>query len=173
MSETIVNKIAESGLITLRPEEWIPSRDLAEFDLKDFLFMGMILKEKDFRESMKAHDWAQYKGKVLCVFCSADAIIPSWAYMLVATNVAPYNAGVFYGNAAQWRSAQLLNVVQQMDVTPYEDQRVIIKGCSEEFEIGPEIYLALTNKLVPVVKSLMFGEPCSTVPVYKRPKTSA
>jgi hypothetical protein len=173
MSDTIVNKIAESGLITLRPEEWIPSQDLAEFDLKDFLFMGMILKEKDFRENMKAHDWTQYKGKVLCVFCSADAIIPSWAYMLVATHAAPYVSGMYYGNAAQWRSAQLLNVVQQMDVTPYDDQRVIIKGCSEEFEIGPEIYLALTNKLVPVVKSLMFGEPCSTVPVYKRPKTSA
>lgn len=173
MSDTIVNKIAESGLITLRPEEWIPSRALAEFDLKDYLFMGMILKEKDFRESMKAHDWTQYKDKVLCVFCSADAIIPSWAYMLVATHAAPFVSAMYYGNVGQWRSAQLLNVVQQMDVTPYDDQRVIIKGCSEEFEIGPEIYLALTNKLVPVVKSLMFGEPCSTVPVYKRPKTSA
>lgn len=172
MSEMLVNKIAESGLITLRPEEWISDQSLAEFDLKNFLFMGMILKEKDFRESMKNLDWSQYKDKVLCVFCSADAIIPSWAYMLVATNAAPFAKNVFYGNAAQWRSAQLLKLIEQLDITQYKDQRVIIKGCSEEFSIGPEIYLALTHKLVPVVKSLMFGEPCSTVPVYKRPKAN-
>ena len=92
--------------------------------------------------------------------------------MLVATHAANFASGVFYGNAAQWRSAKLLEVVQQMDVQPYEDQRIIIKGCSEEYAIGPEIYLALTNRLVPVVRSLMFGEPCSTVPVYKRSKTN-
>ena len=173
MSEILVNKIAESGLITLKPEEWIPDQSLAEFDLKDYLFMGMILKEKDFRDSMKNHDWTQYKGKVVCVFCSADAIIPSWAYMLIATHAAPFAQNVFYGNAAQWRSTELLQLIAELDVTPYKDQRVIIKGCSEEFAIGPEIYLSLTNRLVPVVKSLMFGEPCSTVPVYKRPKENA
>lgn len=170
MGDTLVNKIAESGLITLRPEEWIPGEALAAFDVSHYLFMGQILKEKEFRTAMKEHDWSQYKNKIVCVYCAADAIIPSWAYMLIATFAAPFGKEIFYGTPAQWQSKQLIQFIQQMDVKPYEDQRVIIKGCSEAFEIGPEIYLNLTAKLVPVVKSLMFGEPCSTVPVYKRTK---
>jgi hypothetical protein len=172
MADTIVNRVAESGLITLKPEEWISKTQPAEFDLKDYLFMGQILKEKDFRENVKSHDWTKYKGKSLCVFCSADAIIPSWAYMLIATNAASLATEIFYGNANQWRTAQLLASIDKMDLSEYKDQMVIIKGCSDEFAIGPEIYVALTSKLVPVVKSLMFGEPCSTVPVYKRPKAN-
>jgi len=172
MADTIVNRVAESGLITLKPEEWISKTQPAEFDLKDYLFMGQILKEKDFRESMKVHDWSQYKGEALCLFCSADAIIPSWAYMLIATNAAPFTSEIFYGTSNQWRAAQLLSTIDQMDMSEYKDQMVIIKGCSDEFAIGPEIYVALTSRLVPVVKSLMFGEPCSTVPVYKRPKAN-
>jgi hypothetical protein len=172
MADTIVNRVAESGLITLKPEEWISKTQPAEFDLKDYLFMGQILKEKDFRENVKSHDWTQYKGKSLCVFCSADAIIPSWAYMLIATNAAHLVTEIFYGNANQWRTAQLLASIGKMDLSEYKDQMVIIKGCSDEFAIGPEVYVALTSKLVPVVKSLMFGEPCSTVPVYKRPKAN-
>lgn len=170
MSDTLVNKIAESGLITLRPEEWVPKSKPAVIDIKDFLFMELILKEKDFREMMKTHPWAQYKDQSLCVFCSTDAIIPSWAYMLIATNAIPFTQNIFFGSPAQWQSRQLLDYIDHLDVSPYDDQRVIIKGCSEDVIIGPEIYMALTNKLVPVVKSLMFGEPCSTVPVFKRPK---
>ena len=172
MSDTLINRVAESGLITLKPEEWIPKTQPAAFDLKDYLFMGLILKEKDFRENMKAHDWSQYQGNTICLFCSADAIIPSWAYMLIATQAAPYASSIFFGTPNQWRSVQLIEVIQQMDLSPYKDQMVIIKGCSDEFAIGPEIYVELTAKLVPVVKSLMFGEPCSTVPVYKRPKAN-
>jgi hypothetical protein len=172
MSDALVNRVASSGLITLKPEEWAPSEVPEVFDLKDFLFMALILKEQDFRESMKAHDWTQYRGKVLCVYCSADAIIPSWAYMLVASMAAPYANEVFFGAKDQWVSKQLMRYVDQLDCKPYVDQMVIIKGCSDEVAIGPEIYLALTSKLVPVVKSLMFGEPCSTVPVYKRPKAT-
>ncbi len=170
MSDALVNKIAESGLITLKPEEWVPSDRPLSFDLSTFLFKGLILKEQDFRESMKTHDWTQYQGKILCVFCSADAIIPSWAYMLVTTMATPFATGIFFGTPAQWISQQILNYIQQLNITSYADQRVIIKGCSDEIAIGPEIYVALTHKLVPVVKSLMFGEPCSTVPVFKRPK---
>jgi len=172
MSDTLVNRVAESGLITLKPEEWIPKIQPVVFDIKDYLFMGQILKEKDFRESMKAHDWSQYQGKIICLFCSADAIIPSWAYMLIATSAATFASNIFFGNASQWRSSQLISFIKDMDITPYMDQMVIIKGCSDEFEIGPEIYVELTSRLVPVVKSLMFGEPCSTVPVYKRPKAN-
>ena len=170
MSGTLVNKVANSGLITLKPEEWAPREQPASFDLKDFLFMELILKEKDFREALKSYNWEQYKGTPLCVFCSADAIIPSWAYMLVTTYATPVAKSVFYGTPAQWFDHQLLDFIQQLDVTPYHDERVIIKGCSDGLEISPSVYVALTHKLMPVVKSLMFGEPCSTVPVFKRSK---
>ena len=119
---------------------------------------------------LRLHSWSQYSGKTLCVFCSVDAIIPSWAYMLIATNAAPYASEIFYGSPVAWQTKQLLVYIDNMDEHAYADQRVIIKGCSDDFEIGPEIYIALTHKLVPVVKSLMFGEPCSTVPVFKRTK---
>jgi len=170
MSDALVNRVASSGLITLKPEEWAPATKPDSFDLKDYLFMSLILKEQDFRDHMKSHDWDNYKDKVLCVFCSADAIIPSWAYMLVATMASPMAKEVFFGGPEQWMSRQLLNYIDDLDLSPYQDQRVIIKGCSDEVTIGPEIYMALTNKLVPIVKSLMFGEPCSTVPVFKRTK---
>jgi len=119
---------------------------------------------------MKSHDWTQYQDQVLCVYCSADAIIPSWAYMLIGTMAQPHAKEIFFGTPETWISQYLLRYVTEMDMTPYTDQRVIIKGCSDEVTIGPEIYMALTTRLTPVVKSLMFGEPCSTVPVYKRPK---
>ena len=170
MSDALVNRVASSGLITLKPEEWAPASRPVSFDLKDYLFMGLILKEQDFREAMKIHDWSSYEGKVLAVFCSADAIIPSWAYMLVATHANSFAKSVFFGTPEQWINHQLIDYIDKLDVTPYTDQRVIIKGCSDEYPIGPEIYVALTNRLVPVVKSLMFGEPCSTVPVFKRSK---
>lgn len=170
MSDALVNRVASSGLITLKPEEWAPAQSLMVFDLKEYLFMSMILKEQDFRDSMKTHDWAQYQDKVLCVYCSTDAIIPSWGYMLVATMATPFAKEVFFGTQDQWISRQLMHHIENLDLTPYVDQRVIIKGCSDHVAIGPEIYVALTSRLVPVVKSLMFGEPCSTVPVFKRPK---
>ncbi|MEP6794164.1 MAG: DUF2480 family protein [Saprospiraceae bacterium] len=170
MSETLVNKIAESGLITLRPEDWAPKKTPAVLDIKEFLFMELILKEKDFRDMMKNYNWSQFQDQALCVFCSTDAIIPSWAFMLISTHAIPYTKENFFGTPDQWLSRQLLDHVDHLDVSPYHDQRVIIKGCSDGVNIGPEVYMALTNKLVPVVKSLMFGEPCSTVPVFKRPK---
>lgn len=168
MSDTLVNRIAGSGLITLRPEEWLTSTPITAFDLKDYLFMELVLKEQEFRDKLKQHDWQQYNDKVLCVFCSTDAIIPYWAYMLVTAQASPYAKEIFFGTQAQWTTKQLLAHIASLDITQYQDERVIIKGCSDGIEIGPEIYVALTEKLVPVVKSLMFGEPCSTVPVYKR-----
>ncbi len=170
MSDTLVNKIAESGLITLRPEEWTPNITPLTLDLKDYLFMELILKEQDFRTAMKNHNWSQYSGKPLCVFCSTDAIIPSWAYMIISSLAVPFTRDIFFGTPDQWLSHRLLDYIDQLDISQYKDQRVIIKGCSDGVNIGPEIYMSLTNKLVPVVKSLMFGEPCSTVPVFKRPK---
>ena len=173
MSDQLVNRVAASGLITLKPEEWLPSVEPLLFDLKDYLYMGMILKEKDFREQMAAYDWKSTAGRVLCVFCSADAIIPSWAWMLVGSLAAPHAREVFQGTLAEWQTRQLLRHVEALDAETYRDQRVILKGCSDKMPVGPEVYLALTVKLVPVVKSLMFGEPCSTVPVYKKGRTGA
>jgi hypothetical protein len=170
MEKTLVNKIAESGLVTIRPEAWVSDTPCTEFDLKEYLFHGLILKEQDFRDRLKTIDWSQYKDQVVCVFCSADAIIPSWAYMLVTTYASPFAKAVFFGNKIQWITSELLRHIEQMDIAQYRDKLMVIKGCSDEFPVGPEVYVALTARLVPVVKSLMFGEPCSTVPVYKRPK---
>ena len=132
----------------------------------------MILKEQDFRDSMKSHEWEQYQDKVLCVFCSVDAIIPSWAYMLVAANAADKANDIFYGTPQQYTTNKLLSHIEKMNAADFTGQKVIIKGCSDDAYIGPEVYVALTHKLVPVVKTLMFGEPCSTVPVFKRRKES-
>lgn len=170
MSDALVNRVAASGLITLKPEEWIPATQPEVFDLKDYLFMGQILKEQDFRTAVKEHDWSRYLQKVICVYCSTDAIIPSWAFMLVASMLSPHAEEVFFGSPVAWTNHKLIEHIRQMDLKPYEDQRVIIKGCSDHFAIGPDIYMALTGRLVPIVKSLMFGEPCSTVPVFKRTK---
>ncbi len=170
MSDALVNRVANSGLITLKPEEWAPTEKPDVFDLRAFLFMDMILKEQDFRAALKTYDWSQHQDKVLCIFCSSDAIIPSWAYMLVVTYAAPVARELFYGTPDQYISHALLRHIESLDVAPFEGQRVILKGCSDAVPVGPEVYTALTAKLVPVVKSLMFGEPCSTVPVYKQPK---
>jgi hypothetical protein len=122
---------------------------------------------------MAAYDWKSLAGKVLCIHCSADAIIPSWAYMLVAANAAAKAAEVFFGTPEAWPAARMLRHVEAMDIEPYRDQRVVLKGCSDKVTVGPEVYLALTTRLVPVVKSLMFGEPCSTVPVFKKSRPGA
>jgi hypothetical protein len=168
MSEVPVNRIAASGLITLKPEEWAPVSATQSFDLRDYLFMGLILKEKDFREQLKAFDWATIQGKTLCVYCSTDAIIPDWAYMLITSLATPYARDIFFGTPEQWVNSEILHHIGQMDVAPYSGQRVVIKGCTDKVKLSPGIYMALTHKLTPVVASLMFGEPCSTVPVYKR-----
>lgn len=168
--EPIVNKIAQSGLITLDLEQLIP-KDLAieAFDLKPFLFREMILKEKDFREALAAFDWSIYKDKAVAVFCSVDAIIPAWAFMLVASYLAPLTKCVFTGTIEAFREQMLLKSITQLDITQYADQKIILKGCGTD-PVPAAAYLAMSLRLQPVVKSLMYGEPCSTVPVYKRKK---
>ncbi|MCS7035180.1 MAG: DUF2480 family protein [Saprospiraceae bacterium] len=164
----LVNRVAQSGLITLDLETFYPEGEIAAFDLKDYLFMGLILKEKDFREALKAHDWAQYAGKNVAVFCSADAIIPMWAYMLVAAYAAPYARDVFQGRPEQFIEAAFLKKIAAIDLTPYEGKRLVVKGCSDR-PVPPSAYVEITRRLQPIALSIMFGEPCSTVPVYKRP----
>jgi hypothetical protein len=169
MEQPLVNRVANSGLITLKLEEFFPPQELAVFDLKDYLFMEMILKEKDFREALKDHHWEQYQGKVLLVFCSADAIIPVWAYMLVSAYAAPYAHDIFQGTADDFYRTYFLRQLDQLDMEQYRDQRLVIKGCSDH-PVPPAAYLEITRKLQPLVKSIMYGEPCSTVPVYKQPR---
>lgn len=164
----LVNRIAQSGLITLKLEEHFPTREMVTFDLKDFLFKGLILKEKDFRADLKAHDWSSYQDKVLLIHCSTDAIIPVWAYMLVAAQAAPYAAEVFQGSKEEYLLAHYRSVVEAIDPAEYQDARLVIKGCSDH-PVPLTAYVMITEKLRPVARSIMFGEPCSTVPIYKKP----
>ncbi len=165
--ETIRNKVAESGLITIDLEQYYPQEDPLVFDLKNFLFREMLLREKDFREAMEQHDWTVYQNKHVAVCCSSEAIIPMWAYMLVASKLTPVASRITVGNLDSAKREVFLNRIQQLDASQYADKRVIIKGCGEK-EIPPYAYLAITEHLMPYVKSLMYGEPCSTVPVYKK-----
>ena len=166
MSEVLVNKVSNSGLITLDLEKFMPSGEPASFDLKDYLFMELILKEKDFRESLKNLDWSAYEGKNVAVFCSADAVIPVWAYMLVATYLEPVAKEVYMGQPADMYKHIFLKNIASIPVDNYSGERVVVKGCGD-IHIEPYAYGAVTSLLRPVVKSIMYGEPCSTVPIYK------
>jgi hypothetical protein len=169
VEQTLVNRVAASGLVTLKLEEFFPKEEMASFDLKDYLFMGLILKEKDFREALANHDWAQYEGKNLAVFCSADAIIPVWAYMLVTVYAVPFAADIFQGTPEEFYKHIFQKALDEVDASQYADQRIVIKGCSDH-PVPPSAYVELTRKLQPHAKSIMFGEPCSTVPIYKKAK---
>jgi hypothetical protein len=149
------------------PEEFFPAAEIISFDLKDHLFKGLLLKELEFRNSLKNTDWSAYREKTVAVFCSEDAILPSWSYMLVMQYLLPFTSDVFYGNPDEVTVSKWLANIKNMDAIKYTGERVVIKGCGKKQANGT-IYLELSKKLLPVVKSLMFGEPCSTVPVYKR-----
>ncbi len=168
----LVNRVAQSGLITLDLETFFPNEPIVSFDLKQYLFMEMILKEKDFREALDAHDWAQYTGQILAVYCSADAIIPMWAYMLVATHAAPYAADIVQATPGQVPQVIFSKKLAALDIEQYEGKRMVIKGCSDK-PVPPSAYLDITKRLRPIVKSIMFGEPCSTVPVFKSAKVTS
>ena len=166
--EPIINKVAASGLITISLEDFLPEENtLAVFDLKPFLFREMILREKDFREALPAHDWNQYAGKHVAITCSADAIIPMWAYMLVAAMLQPVAASVFSGNLEALRRHMILQHIAAMPVDTYAGQRIVIKGCGDR-PVPEAAFIAITDRLRPIVRSIMYGEPCSTVPVYKQ-----
>lgn len=168
--EPLVNRVAKSGLITIDLEQYYPKEEIAIFDMKDHLFQGLVLREKDFREVVKTYDWEKYKGKVLLVDCSNDAIIPVWAYMLVASAAAPYASEVFQGSKEEYLKMAYLRQLATINPEDYAGQRIVIKGCSNK-PVPPAAYTELTRKLQPVAKSIMYGEPCSTVPIYKRKVT--
>ncbi len=164
--DPIINKVAQSGLITIDLEEWYPQGDRLHFDLKPLLFEGLILREKDLRDFLKTHDWSQYQAKYVSVNNSSDAIIPTWAYMLIASHLQPHAARIVFGTNEQLESQLFNEVFDKLDLAPFKDQRVVIKGCSK-LPVPAAAYMELTRRLRPIVKSIMFGEPCSTVPVFK------
>ena len=169
MSEEIKNRVAGSGIITIELEELYPEGERIMFDIKDVLWQGMALKEKDFREFIKAHDWSQYKDKYVGIICSADAIIPTWAYMLLTTALEPFAKKVVLGDPETLETVLFIHELDKLNPEDYKEARVVIKGCSTK-PVPDAAYVEITEKLRPYVSSLMYGEPCSTVPLYKAKK---
>ena len=167
MEDIIVNKVAQSGLVTLDLEEFYHSDDIATFDVKDYLFMELILKEKEYRDTLKNIDWSIYENKVVAITCSADAIIPLWAYMLAVTYLQPFAKDILFGTSEEVLQSLYLKNLGQIDAKEYEDKRVVIKGCGDK-KIPEAAFVEITKKLRPFAKSIMYGEPCSTVPIFKR-----
>ena len=167
MENVIVNKVAESALTSLDLEEYYPKGETSVFDLKDHLFMGLILKEKDFRAALQSYDWEQFRDKNVAITCSADAIIPMWAYMLVASNLQPVAKEVVFGEEKAILNTLLLRNLATIKGEDYLDKRVVVKGCGD-VAIPESAYVEITNKLRPYAKSIMYGEPCSTVPIFKK-----
>lgn len=167
MEEPIINRVNQSGLIQLDLETMRTPGDRIFFDLAPLLFMGLALKEKEYREFLAGHDWSAYQDKFVAIGCTADAIIPTWAYMLAATYLNPVARGVIFGDLAELEKNLYLTQIEAINASEFEDARIVIKGCSKE-AVPTEAYVALMQKLQPVAKSIFFGEPCSTVPLFKK-----
>lgn len=163
----IVNKVAQSGLITFDLATLKPIGERVELDMKDYLFQGLILREKDFREFIKTHDWAQYKNKNIAISCSTDAIIPTWAYMLLANKLEPYANEVVFGDLKTLETVLYRKALAALDMNQFRDERVIIKGCGD-IHVPESAFIYFTTQLSKVAKSIMYGEACSSVPVFKR-----
>lgn len=167
MEQPIVNKVAQSQLITINPEDFYPSEEIIEFDLKNYLYLEVMLKEKDFREAMKTLDLSPFANKTVAIMCTTDAIVPLWAYMLVVATLQPGAAFVLYGSRQEVFERLYLKNLEKLDAASYFGKRVILKGCGQK-PIPAVVYAQLTAMLLPHTKSLMYGESCSTVPVYKQ-----
>ena len=169
MAEEIINRVVNSKLKTFDLEEIYPEGERIVFDIKDWLFQELILKEKDFRASVKKHDWSQYKNSFVAVSCSVDAIIPSWAFMLVVSELTSFANKVVIGDLELLETAIYQELISFFDFKEYIDLPVIIKGCSNK-PIPNSAYAFLIEKLQPIATSIMFGEACSTLPIYKLQK---
>jgi hypothetical protein len=163
----IVNRVAGSPLITFDLEDYYHHGERVMFDIKEFLFEEMILREKDFRAKIKDFDWTQFEGKNIAITCSVDAIIPYWAYMLIMTKLSPFAHFVVQGDLHALELALIRKALASLDLEKYRDKKVVVKGCGK-YPVPVSAYVEITRLLTPVVSSLMYGEPCSTVPLYKR-----
>lgn len=168
--DQIINRVASSALVTFDLEEYYQPGERVLVDLKPWLFQELILREKDFRNFVRDHDWSQYQDKFVAVTCSADAIIPYWAYMLVSIAAGPFAKHLVFGTLEELETDLFRRALKTVDWSRFKDAKVVVKGCSK-VSVPPAVYVDATRELRPLVASLMFGEPCSTVPLYKRPKS--
>lgn len=166
MEEFIENKVDKSGLITISLDDFYVEGERVLIDIKDLLYEGLILREKDVREFVKNENWEKYLNKFVAIYCSADAIVPMWSYMLIASALEPFAKEILFGDLKELEVQLFINEIKKLEIEKYRNKRVIIKGCGK-VQIPEAAYVAITLKLRPVVKSLMFGEACSTVPIYK------
>ena len=167
--EQIINKVAQSGIITIDLEVFYPQGERVLFDIKNLLFQGLILREKDFREFVKNEDWSKYKNKYIALTCSEDAIVPTWAYMLLATHLEPYAKRIVFGDLETLETILYNEIFNKLNIADYKDARIVIKGCGN-LPVPKAAFVEITRLLRPVAKSIMYGEPCSTVPLYKKNK---
>lgn len=167
MTEEIINKVAQSDLVTINLEDFYPKGERVLFDIKPWLFEELILKEKDFREQIKNHDWSQYQNKFVAVTCTADAIIPTWAFMLVASALTPFTQKIVFGDLKKLDEEIFQEQIQKLNIENYRDEKIIIRGCST-IDVPVSAYVELINRLRPVAKSIMYGDACSTVPLFKK-----
>lgn len=167
MAEEIINRVANSKLVIVDLEDYYPKGKRVLFDIKNWLFEGIVLREKDFREHVKTHDWEQYQDSYVALYCSTDAIVPAWAYMLITIALEPYAKATVLGDLEALETTIYQNIINQLDVTEFRDKALIIKGCSKK-PVPVNAYVMLTAKLKSVAKSIMYGEACSSVPLFKR-----
>jgi hypothetical protein len=167
--EPIINRVAQSALVSIDLEQYYPEGARALLDIKDVLFQGLILREKDFRQWIKEHDWQQYNGKYVAITCSADAVVPVWAYMLIGTVLEPHAKFFVFGSEQELEDILYQQALTNVNPEDFRDAKVVIKGCSNK-PVPVSAYVEITRKLRPYVSSIMYGEPCSTVPLYKKPR---
>jgi len=167
MADEIINRVANSKLITVNLEDYYPQGHRVLFDIKDWLFEGFVLREKDFRTQVAEFDWSQYQGAYIALTCSSDAIIPGWAYMLLSIQLEPFAKKIIIGTLDNLETAIYQDVINVLDVSDFKDKPIIIKGCSKK-PVPQNAYIMLANKLQPFAKSIMYGEACSSVPLYKK-----
>ncbi|MCP4977052.1 MAG: DUF2480 family protein [Maribacter sp.] len=167
MEKEIINRVAQSQLKTIDLEDYYAIGERVLLDIKDWLYQGIVVREKEFRTRIDAHEWSQYQDKYVAIECSSDAIIPGWAYMLCATKLQPYAKKVVQGDLEVLETTLYQSIIENLDITEFKDKSVIIKGCSSK-PVPQNAYLWITAKLLTVAKSVMYGEACSSVPLFKK-----
>ena len=170
MSDEIINRVANSKLVNIDLEDYYPKGERLIFDIKDWLLEGFVLREKDFRKQASEHNWEQYKNCFGALTCATDAIVPAWAYMLLSTYLEPYASKTVIGDLNTLETSIYQDIISTLDVSEFHDKPIIIKGCSNK-PIPDNAYIQLTTKLKPIVKSIMYGEACSSVPLFKKSKS--
>lgn len=167
MDNTIINRVAKSDLVVIDLEDYYPIGKRQHLDISNWLLEGLVLREKEFRTAVDNHDWSQYKGSCVSLSCSTDAIIPGWAYMLLSIKLSPHAEKIIVGTTADVIALLYQEIIHDMDIEPYKGKNIIIKGCSNK-QIPQSAYVLLTSKLQPIANKIMYGEACSSVPLFKK-----